>query len=121
MIIDIGSGHKPHNHASILLEYRKAGDEHRWNRKLKIDRPTIIYYGYKMPFKDKVFSFSMCRHVLEHVDSPRRFLNEIQRISNAGYIETPSEISELIFTPYEEHKWVIYLDDADGLCLKKSY
>ncbi|MEX2013960.1 MAG: hypothetical protein WD896_01240 [Parcubacteria group bacterium] len=34
MIIDIGSGHKPHKQANILLEYKEDGDKH----KLKKDK-----------------------------------------------------------------------------------
>lgn len=119
MIIDIGSGHKPHRDADILLEYVGGDDEHRWNSKLKIDRPTVIYDGKRMPFKNKAFDFSICRHTLEHVHSPKNFLTEIERISSAGYIETPSEISELIFTPYKNHKWIIYLK-GNKLLIKKK-
>jgi|ERR1035437_1705925 hypothetical protein len=119
MIIDIGSGHKPHKDADILLEYKSGGNEHRWGKNLKINRPTLIYDGPKMPFKDNSFDFSICRHVLEHVDFPTKFLGEINRISYAGYIETPSEIAELTFTPYDQHKWIIHLS-GNKLFLKKK-
>ncbi len=110
MIIDIGSGHKPHKNADFLLEHHKIGNKHRWGKSLLIDRPTILYNGQIMPFKNKSFEFSICRHVLEHVDSPKKFLNEIERISKAGYIETPSEIAEAIFTPFDEHRWIVTLN-----------
>lgn len=119
MIIDIGSGHKPDNKANILLEYSGAGDEHRWHKELKVDRSIIFYNTEKMPFKDKTFEKTICKHVLEHVDNPSLFLKELERISMGGYIETPSEIAELVFTPYDQHKWVINLI-AGRLLIKKK-
>ncbi|MEK7460342.1 MAG: hypothetical protein AAB628_02230 [Patescibacteria group bacterium] len=119
MILDIGSGHKPDKKANILFEYSDAGDEHRWNKSLKVDRPIIFYNQKQFPFKKNAFRKSICKHVLEHVDDPVFFLKEVERISMGGYIETPSEIAELIFTPYDQHKWVInYIDDS--LVIKKK-
>lgn len=120
MILDIGSGHKPDKKANILLEYTDAGNEHRWNQELKTDRPIVFYNTSKIPFKDKVFSKTICKHVLEHVDDPKLFLSELERISLGGYIETPSEIAELVFTPYDQHKWVINLDSNKLLIKKKT-
>ena len=120
MILDIGSGHKPDTKANILLEYTDAGNEHRWNQGLKTDRPIVFYNTSKIPFKDKVFSKTICKHVLEHVDDPKLFLSEIERISLGGYIETPSEIAELVFTPYDQHKWVINFDSNKLLIKKKT-
>ena len=119
MIIDIGSGHKPDNKANILLEYGGAGDEHRWNESVKINRPIIFYNQKQIPFKKGSFRKSICKHVLEHVDDPTFFLKEIERVSTGGYIETPSELAELIFTPYDKHQWVInYINDI--LVIKKK-
>ncbi len=108
MIIDIGSGHQPHPQADVLLDIHDEHGSHRWSKKLQSDRPTVIYEGKTFPFIDNAFLYSVCKHVLEHVDDPAHFLNEISRISTAGYIETPSELSELIFTPYALHKWVVH-------------
>ncbi|MCX6296174.1 MAG: methyltransferase domain-containing protein [Bacteroidetes bacterium] len=119
MILDIGSGHKPYKQADILLENYSSGNEHRWGQDIVTDRPTILYNGDFFPFKDKAFDFSTSFHVLEHVDHPDKFLEEIERISKAGYIETPSEIAELVFTPYDKHKWIIY-NDSGKLIIKKK-
>lgn len=119
MIIDIGSGHKPHQTADILLEHLQGTNEDRWNQNLLIDRPIVIYNGSVFPFKNKSFTFCTCRHVLEHVDNPDKFLKEIERIAKAGYIETPSEIAELIFTPYAKHKWIIF-KNKDKIAIRKK-
>lgn len=120
MIIDIGSGHKPYKDADILLEHRRSNNKDRWGQSLNIDRPTVLYDGLIMPFKNKSFEFSISRHVLEHVDSPKSFLNEIERISKAGYIETPSEIAESLFTPFDKHKWIVNLNEDTLLIRKKT-
>ncbi|MCK9273263.1 class I SAM-dependent methyltransferase [Candidatus Gracilibacteria bacterium] len=120
MIIDIGSGHKPHQKADVLLEYKGGSNEERWHQNLVTDRPTVLYNGHIFPFKDKSFTSSICRHVLEHVDNPDIFLKEIERISEAGYIETPSEIAELIFTPYDKHKWIIFKSKNKILIKEKT-
>lgn len=119
MIIDIGSGHKPDNKANILLEHIGMDDEHRGGKKIKTDRPTVLYNTSKIPFKTKSFKSTIYKHVLEHTDDPSSFLNEIERISMGGYIETPSEIAELVFTPYDKHKWVVNII-SNTLVLKKK-
>lgn len=122
MILDIGSGHKPDKKANILFEYSDAGNEHRWNKSLKVDRPIIFYNQKQFPFKNDTFRKSICKHVLEHVTDPMFFLKEIERISMGGYIETPSEIAELIFTPYDQHKWIInYINHRLVLKRKTEY
>lgn len=108
LIVDIGSGHKPHNNVDLCLELKDASKDHRWKKEIKKDRTVVLYDGNFFPFKNKCFDFSICSHVLEHVDNPKIFLEEISRISKKGYIETPNEISEQLFTPYDKHKWVIY-------------
>jgi SAM-dependent methyltransferase len=110
LVLDIGSGPKPFYSADVLLELKNSTDDQRWGRSLKVDRPTIIYDGNVFPFKERAFSYSVCKHVLEHVSNPAFFLDEISRISKSGYIETPSEIYELIFAPYDGHKWIISID-----------
>lgn len=121
MIIDIGSGHKPYSKADILLEYKNAGNDERWNKDIVADRPTIIYEGLSIPFHDKSFDFSICRHVVEHVKTPGAFLKEIERISKGGYIETPTEIAELVFTTYDKHLWILDLVDNTLIIRNKLF
>jgi SAM-dependent methyltransferase len=59
-----------------------------------IDRPAIIGDATKLPFKDKCFDYVIASHVLEHMPNPEAFLSELQRVSKAGYIETPNYICE---------------------------
>lgn len=55
-----------------------------------------------MPFRDKAFDYSILSHVLEHLENPARALKEVERVSRAGYIETPNAMAE-IAVPYVFH------------------
>lgn len=50
--------------------------------------------GFRLPYPDKFFDFSVCGHTLEDLPDPRGLLGELRRVSRAGYIETPSRLSE---------------------------
>ena len=59
-----------------------------------------------MPFEDNSFDYSISCHVLEHVDKPELFINELKRVSNKGYIKTSSFFGEIL-APKKSHKWFI--------------
>jgi SAM-dependent methyltransferase len=100
LVLDVGSGSNPHPAADVLLE-RYLDPAHRYSP-MVIDRPTVLANACKMPFRDKAFDYSLAFHVLEHLSDPAAFLNELQRVSKAGYIETPNALFERI-TPYDVH------------------
>jgi SAM-dependent methyltransferase len=100
LVLDVGSGSSPHPAADVLLE-KYLDPKHRYNP-MVIDRPTVLADACKMPFRDKAFDFVIAFHVLEHVADPTSFLNELQRIGKAGYIETPNAIFERL-VPYDVH------------------
>ncbi len=100
VVLDVGSGSSPHPAADVLLE-RYLDPRHRYSA-MVIDRPTVLADACKTPFKDKAFDFVIAFHVLEHVPDPAAFLNELQRIGKAGYIETPNAIFERL-VPYDVH------------------
>lgn len=100
LVLDVGSGSNPHPAADVLLE-RYVNPKHRYDA-MVVDRPTVLADACKMPFRDKAFDYSLAFHVLEHLRDPAAFLNELQRVSKAGYIETPNALFERII-PYEVH------------------
>jgi SAM-dependent methyltransferase len=71
-----------------------------------------------MPFKDKAFDFVIAFHVLEHIPDPAALLLELQRVSKAGYIETPSVLVERI-VPYETHVLEVGWNGSELLIQKK--
>jgi hypothetical protein len=50
-----------------------------------------LFDGYTMPYRDKEFDLAIASHVLEHVEHPRLFIKEMQRISKRAFYEVPLE------------------------------
>lgn len=109
LVLDVGSGSNPHPSADVLLE-KFVDTTHRYSP-LVADRPTVLADACKMPFKDKAFDYVIAFHVLEHINTPELFLNELQRIGKAGYIETPNAVFERL-VPYDVH--VLEIMDVNG-------
>lgn len=116
LVLDVGSGSSPHPAADILLE-RYLDPKHRYSA-MVIDRPTVLADACKTPFRDKAFDFVIAFHVLEHVADPAAFLNELQRIGKAGYIETPNALFERL-VPYDVHLLEI-MNVNDTLVINKK-
>ena len=55
-------------------------------------------------------------HVLEHVSNLVDFVNEVERISKAGYIELPTKLADNLVIGCDEedigHKWWLEFDDT---------
>lgn len=105
IVIDLGSGANPHPAADILIE-KYIKDEQRVGA-IKHDKRIILADGEFLPIKDKQIDYLICFHVLEHVDNPSNFLKEMQRVSVAGYIETPNIMYESLH-PYDVHLTSVY-------------
>jgi len=117
LVLDVGSGSNPHPAADVLLE-RYLDPKHRYTA-MVIDRPTVLGDACRMPFRDKAFDFVIAFHVLEHVPDPAAFLQELQRVGKAGYIETPNAIFERL-VPYDVHLLEIMNIKGKLLINKKS-
>src|SRR5712692_6374710 len=116
LVLDVGSGSSPHPAADILLE-KYIDHTHRY-APLVADRPTFLADACRMPFGNKAFDFVIAFHVLEHVRDPAGFLNELQRVAKAGYIETPNVLFERL-VPYDVH--LLEVMDSNGtLWIKKK-
>jgi SAM-dependent methyltransferase len=61
---------------------------------------------YNLPFEDGQFETVLCSHTLEHVDDPRRFYSELQRVGKKVTLVVPPlyDISA-VFNIFE-HKWI---------------
>lgn len=105
LVVDVGSGGDPHPRADVLVERSVDTD---WDRTVKFRRsaPTVLADICALPFRTGTFDFSICSHVLEHLDDPVTAAAELSRISRAGYIETPSYLHEKMF-PMTWHKWMV--------------
>ena len=122
LVLDVGSGDKPHWRADVLLDHY-VGDEHGGQRSgaaaARVDRPLFDADAADMPFGDKVFDYAICSHVLEHVERPDAVIAELTRVAKAGYIEVPEAASAKI-VDFPSHLWWVTLDDGVLVFTAKS-
>jgi SAM-dependent methyltransferase len=115
LVLDVGSGDKPHWRADVLLDrYVDAayGGQRSGRAAARITRPMFDADAAAMPFADKVFDYVICSHVLEHVPDPAAVIAEMTRVGRAGYIEVPEAASAKILD-FPSHLWWCRLDTAE--------
>ncbi len=114
LVLDVGSGDKPHWRADVLLD-RFIDAEHAGQRSgrraARISRPLFDADAASMPFATGAFDYSICSHVLEHVVDPGAVIDELVRVSRAGYIEVPEAASAKILD-FPSHLWFVRLDGS---------
>lgn len=122
VVLDIGSGNHPNLRANILCDkFVYDSSERACHSPISIDqRPFIIGDGECLPFKDKSFDYVICSHILEHVENPSIFLQEIQRVGKRGYIETPHPIYEKMIGGTPFHKSFVWNIGGKLVIEKKS-
>ena len=112
LVADIGSGQAPHPRANVLCDKFVADSTERSvNAALLADRPLVVADATRTPFPAQSLDFTFCRHLLEHMVDPAALLDELARISKAGYVETPSRVYEKLWG-WEFHRW--YVDVRGG-------
>jgi SAM-dependent methyltransferase len=50
-----------------------------------------LFDGYELPFPAKHFDLAILSHVLEHVEYPRRLIQEAARVARSVFVEVPLE------------------------------
>ncbi len=120
-VLDVGSGHRPHEDATHLVDLLPEDDSERGKPIRQLGLPLLLATVEALPFKDKAFDYVYASHVLEHTQDPAMACKELMRIARAGYIETPSPFYEQGYNfPHAErgwsfHRWFVYLGDGDTL------
>jgi len=117
LVLEVGSGGNPYPRSNVLLDAYEETRERHWDP-LVHDRPTVLSLGENLPFKDKAFDYVIAAHVLEHTPYPEQFLAELQRVAQAGYIETPDAFMERI-NPYKDHRLEVTVRN-DALVIRKK-
>jgi SAM-dependent methyltransferase len=114
LVLDVGSGDKPSWRADVLLD-RYVGAEfsgqRSGTRRARVSRPLFDADAAAMPFRDQAFDYTICSNLLEHVPDPAAVLEELMRVSPAGYIEVPEAASAKI-VDFPSHVWWCRLDES---------
>lgn len=112
LVLDVGSGDKPSWRADVLLD-RYPGEEYAGQRsgtaRAKVTRPLFDADAADMPFADDAFDYTICSNLLEHVPDPGAVIDELVRVSRAGYIEVPEAASAKI-VDFPSHVWWCRMD-----------
>lgn len=97
IVLDIGSGHYPFPHATILSDLHLGPTHHRTDDLVRDGRPLVVFDVHRLPFRDQSVDFIYCSHVLEHAEDPARACTELLRVGHEGYIETPTLGKDVLF------------------------
>jgi SAM-dependent methyltransferase len=107
-ILDIGSGGDPFPYATVIADRYLEPTHHRAAAFQRGAKPTVVCDVEHLPFQDKALDYVVCSHVLEHIDDPLRACTELQRVSKAGFIETPTLMKDALFAWAKGmHRWHI--------------
>lgn len=109
LVLEIGSGDNPNPRADVLVD-KFLFDNTERGGDIVIDRPMVVADAHHLPFKDGVFAYAICSHILEHMDDPVQFVGELTRVAKSGYIQSPAEIAERMFH-WSFHRWYVNLID----------
>ena len=106
-ILDIGCGFNPNQYATTICDVLDLKEKYSDKKFVKLENENL-------PFADNEFDFVIASHVLEHVKDPTKFLNEISRVANQGYIEVPTKLEDnLVFENKKAHLWHLTFDDVN--------
>ncbi|MCJ7660957.1 MAG: class I SAM-dependent methyltransferase [Anaerolineales bacterium] len=114
LVLDVGSGDKPHWRADVLLEKfpsKMYANQRSEGGHAVIDRWTILGDVQDMPFRDKAFDYVICSHLLEHVENPNCAIQELERVGKRGYIEVPFEGAQKLID-FPSHLWYVHSEEG---------
>ncbi len=110
-VLDIGCGYTANEFATTICDTQDLSEFYKTKDFIKLDNKIL-------PFKDKHFDFVIASHVLEHVDDPKFFISELERVSTKGYIELPTKLEDnLVFENKKDHLWHMDFDDVNSKLL----
>ena len=122
-IVDLASSNSGWKYANV---YTDINDQSQfYNNKYNGSKKFVQCNVETTPFKDKEFDFVIASHILEHVDDPIIFCNEIMRIGKRGYIEVPTPLWDNLmdgphFSKYGHKWWVTFNDSNNKIIINKK-
>ena len=110
-VLDIGCDYTANKYATTICDVQDLSHFYKDKNFVKLD-------GKRLPFEDNHFDFVIASHVLEHVEDYKFFINELERVSNKGYIELPTKLEDnLVFENKRNHLWQMDFDDDNSRLL----
>ena len=107
-ILDIGCGYSANEFATTICDVHDLSKFYEGKNFIKLEKKQL-------PFDDNQFDFVIASHVLEHVEDFKFFINELERVSDKGYIELPTKLEDnLVFENKKDHLWHMDFNDVDS-------
>mgnify|MGYP001387651594 FL=1 len=107
-VLDLGCGYSANEYADTICDIQNLSDFYKGKNFVKLT-------GQQLPFGEDEFDFIIASHVIEHVEDPKLFINELQRVSKKGYIELPTKLEDnLVFENKKDHLWHMDFDDVNS-------
>ena len=107
-VLDIGCGYTANKFATTICDTQDLSKFYKEKNFIKLKSKNL-------PFKDKEFDFVIASHVLEHVEDFKFFINELERVSDKGYIELPTKLEDnLVFENKKDHLWHMDFNDVES-------
>ena len=107
-ILDIGCGYSANEFDTTICDVQDLSKFYKDKNFIKLENKSL-------PFKDNEFDFVIASHVLEHVEDFKFFIEELERVSNKGYIELPTKLEDnLVFENKKDHLWHMDFNDVDS-------
>ncbi len=111
-VLDVGGGAAPLTRADVILDRDLKGGVDRDGIDAPVDGRWLAGDIHALPFADRTFDFVYCCHVLEHTQNPALACEELMRVAQRGYIETPRRLTEMLHG-HPTHRWLV--DVVDGV------
>jgi ubiquinone/menaquinone biosynthesis C-methylase UbiE len=86
------------------LEISKSGVDAIKTRGIPSLAECRLFDGYEVPYDDKEFDLAILCHVLEHVEYPRKILQEAGRVAKHVIVEVPIELHHRLSKNYTWNK-----------------
>lgn len=100
-IVEVGGGHAPFSGVTHSVDKYPEDNTQRGGN-FSLPKGSKFFQGdlESMPFPPGTrFDFLYASHVFEHVENPQKAGDEINRVAQKGYLETPSPLREQIACP----------------------
>lgn len=120
LILDVGCGSHPNKHADVFVDKYPWNDKQRSGRKIKkFPKNFVVADVENLPFRDKVFDYCYCIHLIEHTVKAHQALDEMGRVAKAGYISAPHFYYELSFGK-RFHRWFFFVKGKRIVMFRKD-